>query len=260
MTLNKENKTVIGYVIIGICSVVFGALIISALVLKSEAYDPETFCLDEVLAHTIVVLDKTDFLSTSQQRFILEYINREKDKLATFEKLSIFTLTENNYLNPEAIFSKCNPGRGKDANKLYQNPRKIQMSFDRFFSKPLKENVSSVLSDSTGSRSPILEMIRELSFRDDFGDDVKKRTLVILSDMMHHTSEYSHYRNRIDYKSFSKEFYADEVAASLNFVDVKIVYLLRDKLGRIQGKRHLSFWKDYFEEVGTGVVEVRNVR
>jgi len=57
--LSKENKTVIGYIIIGICLVTFGALIISALALKGEAYDPETFCLDEVSAHTMIVLDKT---------------------------------------------------------------------------------------------------------------------------------------------------------------------------------------------------------
>jgi hypothetical protein len=230
------------------------------LVLKGEAYDPETFCLDEVSAHTVVVLDRTDFLSTSQERFVLDYITKEKDKLGTFEKFSIFTLTGNFYTNPNPIFSKCNPGTGKNANQLYQNPKKIQMRFDKFFSKPLKENMSNMLSDNSGSKSPIFEMIRELSFRDDFGDEVEQRTLIILSDMMHHTSEYSHYKNPINYKFFSKESYAYEVAASLGSVDVRIVYLLRDKLGRIQGKRHLSFWKEYFGDMGAEVVEVRNVR
>ena len=259
-TLNKENKTVIGYIIIGICIVVFSGLTISALALKGEAYDPETLCLDEVSAHTIIVLDKTDLLSISQQRFVLNYINKKKDKLRRFEKFSIFSLTENTYVNPEPIFSKCNPGTGKSSNKLYQNPKKIQMKFDRFFSRPLKENMKSVLSDGVGSQSPIFEMIRELSFRDDFGEDVKQRTLIIISDMMHHTPQYSQYKNRINYKHFSRKPYADEVAASLNFVNVEIVYLLRDKLGRVQGKRHLSFWEEYFEDMGAKVVEVRNVR
>ena len=259
-TLSKENKTVIGYIIIGICVAIFGASMISAIALKADPYDPETFCQDEVTDHTIIVLDKTDSLSSNQQRFILEYINAEKNKLRTFEKLSIFTLTENTYMNPEPIFSKCNPGTGKNANQLYQNPQKIQMRFDRFFSKPLKENMSRMLSDNTGSKSPIFEMIRELSLRDDFGDGVKQRTLIIISDMMHHTPQFSHYRNFIDYKSFSKKSYADEVATSLNSMNIKIVYLLRGKLRSIQGKRHLSFWEDYFEDMGAGVVEVRNVR
>ena len=138
-------------------------------------------------------LDKTDLLSISQQRFVLNYINKKKDKLRRFEKFSIFSLTENTYVNPEPIFSKCNPGTGKNSNKLYQNPKKIQMKFDRFFSRPLKENMKSVLSDGVGSQSPIFEMIRELSFRDDFGEDVKQRTLIIISDMMHHTPQYSQY-------------------------------------------------------------------
>ena len=260
MTLSKENKTVIGYIIIGICLVVFGASMVSALVLKGETYDPETFCQDEVLAHTIVVLDKTDSLSISQQKFVLEYINREKDTLGTFEKFSIFTLIEDSYTNPNPVFSKCNPGTGKNANQLYQNPQKIQIRFDKFFSKPLKENMSNILTDNTGSKSPIFEMIRELSFRDDFGDDVKQRTLIILSDMMHHTSEYSHYKNTIDYKYFSKKSYAYEMAIGLNSVNVKIVYLLRDNLGKTQGKRHLSFWKEYFEDMGAELADVRKIR
>jgi len=259
-TLSKEKKTVIGYIIIGICIVVFGASMISALVLKGEAYDPETFCLDKVLAHTIIVLDKTDSLSINQQRFMLNYINKEKDKLRTFEKFSVFTLTENAYMNPDPVFSKCNPGTGENANQLYQNPQKIQMKFDRLFSRPLKENMNSLLSDNTGSKSPIFEMIRELSFRDDFGDGIEKRTLIIISDMMHHMPKYSHYKNKADYKYFSKKSYADEVAVSLNSVNIKILYLLRDKLERFQGKRHLSFWEDYFEDMGAEVTNVRHVR
>lgn len=259
-TLNNMNKTVLGYIIIGICLVVFCALMTSALAIKEAAYDPETLCRNEVSAHTIIVLDKTDSLSTGQQRFIPTYINREKDKLRTFEKLSIFTLTENTYVNPEPIFSKCNPGTGKNANELYQNPRKIQMRFDSFFSKPLKENMKNMLSDNTGSKSPILEMIRELSYRDDFSDDVKHRNLIIISDMMQHTSAYSHYKNTIKYEYFSKTSYAYEVAASLNSVDIKIVYLLRDKLKDIQGERHLAFWKNYFEDMGAEVTKIRNIR
>ena len=259
-TLSKENKTVIGYIIIGICMVIFGASMVSALVLKGEPYDSETFCQDDLNKHTIVVLDKTDSLSNSQQKFVLNYINNEKTGLRTVEKFSIFAFTENNYTNPDPVFSKCNPGTGKDANQLYQNPRKIQMRFDEFFSKPLEENMSNILSDNTGSRSPIFEMIKELSFRNDFGDDVEQKTLIIISDMMHHTSKYSHYKNTVDYEYFSKKPYAYEVSASLNSVNVRIVYLLRDNLGNIQGKRHLSFWEEYFEEMGAEVADVRKIR
>lgn len=117
-----------------------------------------------------------------------------------------------------------------------------------------------MFSDNTSSNSPIFEMIRELSFRDDFGDEVKQRTLIILSDMMQHTPEYSHYKSTPDFNSFSQGPYADEVKISLNSIDIKIVYFLRDKLKGAQGKRHLSFWKEYFEEMGTEVVEVRNIR
>ncbi|MGD9161248.1 MAG: hypothetical protein PVG39_22735 [Desulfobacteraceae bacterium] len=259
-TLSKEKKSIVGYVIIGVCFVVFSFLIISAVTLNKREYDPETFCTENIEAHTIVVLDKTDPFSANQQKFILNYINREKDQLRPFEKFSVFTLTENTYSSPEPLFSKCNPGTGEKANQLYQNPRKIQMRFDEFFLKPLEENMKNMLVNNTGSKSPILEMIKELSLRKDFGEEVKKRTLIIISDLMHHTAEYSHYKNRIDYECFSRKSYAYDVAAVLDSVNVKIVYLLRNNLNRIQGERHMSFWENYFEEMGAEIVDVKKVR
>mgnify|MGYP001469482632 CR=1 FL=1 len=259
-TLSRENKTFIGYIIIGICLVALGASVVSAIVLKGEPHDPETFCPMKISAHTIVVLDKTDVLSPGQQKFVLDYIDKERDKLGALEKFSVFTLTENLHLNLEPVFSKCNPGTGKDANPLYQNPRKIQLRFDKLFADPLKEDVSGIFADGTSQKSPIFEMIRELTYRADFGEDVGQRKLIILSDMMQHTPEYSHYKSRPDYSAFVTAPYSDEVSANLYSVDVQIVYLLRDTLGKAQGKQHLKFWNEYLAAMGAGIVEVRNIR
>ena len=259
ITISTENKTKLGYVIIGICVFIFAMMAVSAVALKEEPYDPETLCKDIVDAHTIVVLDKTDSLSQSQQRFMLNYINKEKDNLKAFEKFSVFTLTENTFINPEPAFSKCNPGRGKDANKLYQNPRKIQMRFDENFSRPLKENMGTMLSKNVASQSPIFEMIRELSYRDDFGDNIQHRTLILISYMMAHTPRYSHYKGKPSYVPFANTDYAREVSMRLNGVDVKIIYLLRRKLSKYQGKTHLLFWEQYFEFRGANLSDVKSV-
>jgi hypothetical protein len=257
---DEKDKTFAGYIIIGVCLIMFGFLGSLAFVLKADPYDPETLCIEDISEHTLVVVDKTDSFNKNQQRFIFDYINKLKAGVRVHEKLSIFTLTRNTYISPEPIFSKCNPGRGENANALYQNPKKIQLYFDKSFSKPLNDIIENILSDNTDSFSPIFEMIRELSFRNDFSNETQKRTLIIISDMMHHTSKYSHYRNKINYRSFSRGSYADEVKVRLDSVNVKIVYLLRGKLDNLQGKRHLDFWKDYFEDVGAVVDEVRNFR
>ena len=257
--LDKKNKTVIGYIIIGTCLLVFLVLTVSALTLN-ESYDPETFCLDVVPAHTIILIDKTDAINTSQQHFILDYINREKNKLKDHQKLSLFTLTKDAQMSTVPIFSKCNPGTGEDANELYQNPKMIRLKFDKLFSEPLLAVLGDVFSDNTDTQSPIFETIREFSYRDDFSSDVPQRTLIIISDMMQHTANYSHYRGRINYNDFSKTAYADEVTANLDSMNIKIVYLLRDHLNNIQGSRHLLFWDKYFQAMGADVTEVRKVR
>lgn len=258
--MERLNKTSIGYIIIGACLAVFCALFASAIVLSGESYDPETFCLDELSAHTAIVLDKTDPLNKGQQDFVLKYINKEKNRLKDFEKLSIFTLTEDTYIDPEPVFSKCSPGTGENANGLYQNPKKIRLKFEKFFSAPLKEMLENIFSDNTNNQSPIFEMIRELSYREDFGKNVPERTLIIISDMMHHTSSYSHYREKTAYEDFSETSYGYEVVADLDSLTVKIIYLLRPGLTNVQGKRHLLFWEKYFQAMGAEIVEVRKIR
>jgi len=259
--LNKRSKTVIGYIIIAICFALICVLLVSALALKGEPYDPETFCpFDKEYPHTVILIDKTDSLKKNHQSFVLDYINNEKGKLGIHEKLSVFTLTEGTYIVPESMFSKCNPGTGVDANKLYQNPRKIRLRFDRFFAEPLQDVLKKILTYNVDTKSPLFEMIRELSYREDFGEDVPKRTLIIISDLMHHTSSYSHYRDGLDFKKFANTSYADEVKVHLGSVNVKIVYLLRSNLNKIQGKQHLLFWKNYFQAMGAHITAIRNVR
>jgi len=187
---NTKNKTFIGSIIIAVCAVVFCGLAVAAVFLK-ESYDPETFCPDEILAHTVILLDLTDSLNKDQQKFVLGYINREKDQLRDFEKLSIFTLTEDSYIVPEAVFSKCSPGTGDNANELYQNPKKIRLKFDRFFSAPLEGVLGNIFTNTVDDRSPIFEMIREISLKESFQQDIPERTLIIISDLMHNTSNYS---------------------------------------------------------------------
>lgn len=257
--IDKKGKTFIGYVIIVFCLVIIGAAVMFVLGQKGKESDPETFCLDNVSKHTIVLLDKTDSFSINQQKFILKYIAGVKDRLEAFEKFSIFILTEDNYMGLEPLFSRCNPGTGEDANQLYQNPEKIQMRFNQFFEKPLQENLSVALSSSTSSKTPLFEMIRELTFREDFGNGTERR-LIIISDMMHHTRHYSHYKQAMDFERFAGLSYSDEVKAHLNSAAVEIVYLRRSALEYRQGKRHISFWKDYFNFMGARVALIRNVK
>jgi hypothetical protein len=260
-TLDKNKKKVMGYIIISACFILFCVLIILSIALKGEAYNSETFCLlDKESPHTIILIDKTDSLNKNHERFVLDYINKVKNRLEVYEKLSVFVLTADSCIVPEPIFLKCNPGTGEGANELYQNPKKIKLKFDRFFSNPLWNVLEETLSDSTDDQSPILEMIRELSLRDDFSRDVPKRTLIIISDMMHHTANYSHYKCGVDYSAFAKTPYFEEVVSSLQSVDVKIVYLLRTKLNKVQGRQHLVFWGNYFQAMGGDVTDVRHIR
>ncbi len=238
-------------------------MVITSFFLKQERrYDAQTFCPNKQLTnHTIIVIDKTDPFTETQKDYIKSYIDRIRNELSLYEKISLFTLSDNNYIAPTAVFSKCNPGTGKEANVIYQNPRMIQSKFDDFFKTPLDNILKNIFQEYSAPISPILEMIREISYREDFSSNVLKRNLIIIADMMQNMPNlYSHYSDIIDYKEFKKDPYFNEITTNLNGIEVQIIYLYRPKANLKQGRKHIFFWEQYFQNMGAHISLVRFIR
>jgi len=233
-----------------------------AIYLAGPKPDPETLCPEDrpLVAHTVVLVDKTDPLTEGQFRYLKEKILGARDRLVQFEKFSIFVLDDKNYMSPEPLFSKCNPGRGDEANPFYQNPRKIQKKFDAFFEQPLEDTLKDLKSVGVASRSPIMEMIREISYRKDFSNQVPERRMILVSDLMENMPDhYTQYAGTINYEFFTEQPYAGELKANLSQVKVDIGYLMRNGMG-LQTNDHVLFWYKYLAAQGASVSGIRKVR
>lgn len=252
----KDKK---GMVIFGL---VFAALLVLAAaqhVLRPDAsrYDPLTLCpKDRSYPHTVVLLDKTDPFSRTQQAFLRDRLKQIRDHMAKYEKLSIYVLEDAAGVG-EARFAMCNPGSGKDANELYQNPQKIEQHFREQFGGPLDRLLAGLLEGQSRPRSAIIEAIREVAAQPDFRDPQQRRRLVVFSDMIHNTTEFSQYSNPQSFEKFAKTDYGDwSLRTSLARAEVAIVYLLRPEYKAAQNRGHTLFWEKYFHALGADLKEV----
>ncbi|MFN3076559.1 MAG: hypothetical protein ABT940_06745 [Alphaproteobacteria bacterium] len=258
--LSKKDRQ--GLAIIAVSVAVVAALIALVSVRSGQvrAYDHETLCpTDRPVPHTVILVDKTDSFSPSQQAYLRLTIERIRDRMVRFERLSIFVMDKDGVGAP--LFSLCNPGTRADANEFYENPEMIQARFRERFGAPLEALLKELLLASTAPRSPIFEAIRDVALQTELARNKEKKHLYVFSDLLQHTQEFSQYKGNSTFEQFHKtrSDYAAMVMAPLNGVEVKVIYLRRPQFAKSQTMAHIHFWETYFHTVGATLVEVEPI-
>lgn len=219
--------------------------------------DLATLCpKDGNYPRTAVLVDATDSLSEHQVKTVVEEINVLRDRLVLHEWVGIFVLNEGNLSLPAPEIALCYPGDESTANPLIQNPDLIQRKFEEKFQHPMEDAIERLAQAPPQATSPIHEMIRAVALDRNF-DSTKKRRLIVVSDMLQNTPpEYSHYRDGADFSAWRNSAHGREFPQfSLLGVEVEILYLKRpDDFARAaQNRGHVSFWEEYFAELGASV-------
>ena len=224
--------------------------------------DPGTFCPDDGnYARTAVLIDATDSLSATQAKAIREEVEDLRSRLALYEWVGVFVLSEDNLLLPVPEIQKCNPG--SEPNPIYENPDVVRRRFEEEFRGPIDDAIDRLVKTTRpSSTSPILEMIRAVALDRNYVG-TRSRRLIVVSDMLQNVSQYSHYRDRAPFQTWRNTDYAREfLQVSLLGVDVEILYLRRiDETSRhLQNRGHVKFWEDYFAAVGATVTILKPLR
>jgi hypothetical protein len=187
---SRKDKQGIGIII----GVVVLFLILSVLTYRLKAaandYDQETLCRNDSEYPLLkLMIDKTDPWSVQDRGRLATLIRRIKDGLAEGERLSIYILDETGTYSSSPVFDMCNPGRGAQANALYENPRLVQERFEASFVAPLEGMLDELLRPGTAPQSPLLETFAGLK-----SSSARKERLVVVSDMLQNSDSISFYR------------------------------------------------------------------
>lgn len=224
---------------------------------QPPAVDSATNCrMDGVIpSHTVVLIDATDALPSVAASDLRARLERIQSDLEPHAKLSILTVEGRAGAEPlREVFSGCNPGRGADANFLFSNPQKVERAWRSTFAQPLDAQIARLGSLEQASSTPLLEAFYLVGAREDFGPRVGDRQLVVVSDFLHHTDDFSHYRPPFALDdSLQASAYMRSLMPRLDGVSIEPVFVPRREVASLQGRAHRTFWRDYFRHNGSPV-------
>lgn len=199
---------------------------------------------------TALLIDATDSLSIQQKQAFLTTFQNLRDSIPLYGRLDLYFIhnTQASLLKPTV--SLCNPGHGDEINPLYGNPRHVEKTWQEGFSQPLEREISQLLEASPEKESPILESVQsvvltslsEPSFRD------KPKKLILVSDLMQHTSSFSLYRGSpaIDDLLQNKSF--AQMKSDLQDIDMSVWMLTRENA--LSRSKLVELWQRIFAEQG----------
>ena len=209
--------------------------------------------------HFVLLVDKTDPLNfTQKQAFSVTLSDIIEKRTPPGYLLSIFVLGEDFKANAEPLLELCNPGTGADKSAMTATLKRLRQQYERKFVEPMHRQSDALLSSMPAKTSPILEMVQLVGINAFRKHAVKgERRLIILSDMLHNTPQFSMFRSPADYDyaAFAPTTYGKKTQVDLGGVDIELLYLLHTP--QLQTRRNLLFWEDYFKKSGARVVAVQ---
>jgi hypothetical protein len=143
----------------------------------------------------------------------------------------------------------CSPPRPES--DLTANPTRARQLWRTRFSEPVQATFDALLQPHDEPSSPILESIQSVSVTafDAVGAGIP-RHLVIASDMLQNTGEFSQYQDHRSFADLRSTSYYSRVRSSLPGVKVQILYVRRHQHVGAQGVSHIAFWEEYFNDCG----------
>ncbi len=193
-----SRKNVLGALLIAVALSLAGGGIYAANFLKRPKFDPVTLCpLAGATGATIVVIDKTDPLTASEQALARKIIANERDALPQGAKLAVSVLEQEAAgaaVSLKPIIALCNPG--SEADPLFENARRVSARYHQAFLEPINDALQTFASKGSAPSSPIALAIASAIQND--GAAVRGKTkLILISDLMEHTPQASAYNGSL---------------------------------------------------------------
>jgi hypothetical protein len=224
-----------------------------AFVNRAPALDEGNGCVRGQLvppAHTVVLVDQTDSLGQRQIDYVKTLILLEYERLNPGERLTVRPIDADPD-STEREFSRCRVRRGSDVLGIGANPEMIEADFRRVVGNPLNNYLNGLSNVPSADASPILETIASAVDSPDFGPNVGQRRLVVVSDMAQHSDQVSQY-DEPGVLAVTPEA-RDLLTRDMRNIDVRVHYVKRPSLGRIQSQAHRDFWRDWLRSEGAQV-------
>ena len=256
MTSRRRRREEIRQLIVG--GFLFLLLIVAAVttvvfIYRAEADHPAvdaTGCPREgPRAVHAIMLDATDAIGDVTRQQLRDAMLRQARSVERFGAFEIYVAGADPSRLLKPVFMRCSPGDPAKVSAVADNPTFAREEFDANYMKPIEQAIDKVLVFDTADRSPIMEGLQAVSVAAfPSGDEKLPRSLVIVSDMLQNSEQYSVYRGfSIETASSAARYYH----ASLQDVDVEILRIPRKRDIALQlDPQFTAFWTTWLAESG----------
>lgn len=203
----------------------------------------------------VIMIDRSDPISGQQAQRIKQDIQEAKDRAPFGTRFDLYTFEGDLEHAMLSVAQVCVPGKPNEANALIEAPERVRALYEERFSKPLDSAIDNLLVASTRPVSPILESLRAAA-QTSLGpvSEGLPLRLTIVSDLIQHSSTWSHYRSAPDFEAMSRSFAWSSLRPQLKGAHVDVLYLLRPNATRngspIQSRGHQGFWEKVIQAGG----------
>jgi hypothetical protein len=202
------------------------------------------------------VIDRTEAMSPLQTEALRHQLERLKEGLPPMHAIEVYSIVPMGGAVLRPLGGRvCNPPLPSSG--LTANPARAKKVWMSKFSEPLEQTFATLLEPHDEPTSPILESLQSISVTAfDTIDTSRPRRLVVVSDMLQNTPDFSQYSDRRTFTELRSSAYYGRVKAALPRVQVQILYVRRHQFAAAQGAAHVRFWEEYFSDCGATLESV----
>ncbi len=167
--------------------------------------------------------------------------------------IQLYVTDQNNLNKPDGlnpVAQLCVPKDFREANEWIENPIFLKQNYDKFIST-FSSTIKSLTEESEGT-SPIMETFVRISNSENFQiHPDKPHNMFIVSDMLQHSENYSHYRSLEGpaWDAFENKMKGTVYTrVRLNDVKVQVFWATRqsDRDRSLQTRTLVEFWEQFF--------------
>ena len=254
---SRDKKRIWGWVYGTIGVVIIVGIVVAAFILNlgRREIDQATGCpRDNYSSVTAVLVDLTDPINPIQAAALRNALLKVRSDVPRFGRFEIYPLGPTTTRTIEPLFFGCNPGSGRDVDsRISGNPELA----DRVWKKHFADKVDSVVTELQNilpqESSPILEGIQSVAVTalgSELGDASPEKRIVLLSDMIHHTSDLSMYQGAPNFNNFKNTQYYLRIKPLLRGAKVDVFLIVRDTRRNVQQPPLYKFWLEFMAASG----------
>lgn len=235
---------------------------LAAFVALAWPREERLVCGSDATPAAVVVwlIDATDPLSDAQLGWVTGEIRRSGEHLPMGGRMAILQLDPKSTDGVlSATLETCKPNDGSHASAWTENARLLDARFQQDFLGPLEEIMARLRKPLTAETSPLLEALHATAPRLAVADPGGQHELVIVSDMLQHSSLLSHFRGGYSFTAL-----AEGASVYLTRLDglrgARVtIYLIRDHYPQRLTAEHRRFWDEYFTAAGVESLTVKTL-